>query len=68
MVNASFYVGRNVPDSVRDEEISEERNHRVVCPVCGEEDPEDFYLYPSGEILGCSECIRCVDAYDYYFN
>lgn len=35
-----------------------------VCPICGAEDVDEFYLH-DGEIVGCSECIRCKDAYDY---
>jgi len=36
----------------------------TVCPICGAEDVDEFYLH-DGEIVGCSECIRCKDAYDY---
>lgn len=36
------------------------------CPICGEENPEDFYIDKDGELLGCSACVKRVDAYDYY--
>ena len=39
------------------------------CPVCGEE-TDTFYKNDYGDIVGCGECIRKVDAYeemeDYY--
>jgi hypothetical protein len=35
-----------------------------VCPVCGER-TDTFYKTIDGEIVGCSECIEEVDAWDY---
>lgn len=30
------------------------------CPVCGADCPDDLYIQ-NGEVIGCSECIRCKD-------
>ena len=31
----------------------------VICPVCGEQDPDFIYVYKSDNmILGCTECIE----------
>ena len=35
-----------------------------VCPVCGALGPDDFYEQ-DGEIIGCSECVKCKDAYEW---
>ena len=35
-----------------------------VCPVCGAEEPDDFYVM-DGEVIGCSECVSCKDAYEW---
>lgn len=34
------------------------------CPVCGEE-TDTFYLDANNEIVGCSECIHKIDAWDF---
>lgn len=33
------------------------------CPVCGEE-ADEFYKNEYGDIVGCTECICKVDAYE----
>ena len=35
--------------------------HLPECPVCGEE-ADTFYKNSDGDIVGCMECIRAVDA------
>lgn len=30
------------------------------CPVCGADHPDDLYIQ-DGEVIGCSECVRCKD-------
>ena len=35
-----------------------------ICPCCGAE-TDTFYIWmPTGEISGCGECMRGVDAYE----
>ena len=57
-----------VPDApyIRDAEINgmPDPGH-VYCPVCGEEDPEEFFIADGYEVIGCSECIDCVDPFDW---
>lgn len=36
----------------------------VYCPICGEENPEYFFVQ-AGEVLGCSCCISREDPFDY---
>ena len=35
------------------------------CPVCGADEPEDFFFDSSGEICGCDRCLKRRDAYEY---
>lgn len=35
------------------------------CPVCGETNIDTLYAEDNGNILGCSECIHTIDAWDY---
>lgn len=35
------------------------------CPVCGAENPEKFYEV-DGEVIGCEECVKTHDAYDWF--
>lgn len=35
------------------------------CPICGAEEPEDFYFDKSGDIIGCCECVERHDAYSW---
>lgn len=35
-----------------------------VCPVCGAE-ADTFYQDKSRAIVGCSECVRTLDAWEY---
>lgn len=35
------------------------------CPICGEEDVSTYFLDDEGEILGCENCIRQMDAERY---
>lgn len=34
-----------------------------ICPVCGKE-TDTFYKDKTGDIVGCGECIRAVDAWE----
>lgn len=34
-----------------------------ICPVCGKE-TDTFYKDKHGDIVGCGECIRSVDAWE----
>ena len=45
-----------------DEEIT------YSCPVCGADEPEDFYFDRGGDICGCSECMKRKDAYEYMYD
>lgn len=38
----------------------------VWCPICNEENPEDFYVDDSGEIVGCSCCLHRRDSSYFY--
>ena len=38
-----------------------------ICPICGEETDtymRDYY----GDIVGCDQCVKAVDAWDYKNN
>lgn len=37
----------------------------LICPVCGKE-AESFFIDSNNDIIGCDECIRMVDAYEWY--
>ena len=41
-----------------------EKEVHAICPICGSADPEDFFII-DGEIVGCSDCVKRVDAIDY---
>lgn len=43
------------PDGRKDDE-------QPICPVCGRE--TDTYYKQDGEIIGCGECIRRIDAWE----
>ena len=34
------------------------------CPVCGEE-TDTFYQNQDGDIVGCDQCVKALDAWDY---
>jgi len=36
-----------------------------ICPVCGQ-DTDTFYKDKYGDIVGCSECINTIDAWEEY--
>ena len=36
------------------------------CPVCGAEEPEKIIQEPGGAVLGCDECLRVYDAWDWF--
>ena len=38
-----------------------------TCPCCGEE-CDNYFTDGSGDIIGCENCVRKVDAYDYHIN
>lgn len=37
---------------------------RPICPVCGSEEPEDFYVL-DGDIIGCTDCVERIDPWDW---
>jgi len=36
----------------------------LICPCCGKE-AESYYLDNEDNIIGCDECVRCVDAFEW---
>lgn len=53
---------KNAP-YIRDAELfgmDDDKEFDWVCPVCGALCPEDVYIQ-EGEVVGCSDCIRCKD-------
>lgn len=36
------------------------------CPICGAEEPEMIVQEPGGAVLGCDECLRVYDAWDWF--
>lgn len=39
----------------------------IYCPVCGAEDPEDFFTDNTGiDVIGCSCCMKRVNAWDWH--
>ena len=38
-----------------------------ACPICGKE-CDTVYLDADDEVVGCDQCIRMVDAYDYLYE
>ena len=43
----------------------DEEDIPVVCPVCGEQEVEDFWIDINDNICGCSECMKRKDAYQW---
>lgn len=38
----------------------------VYCPICGAENPDDFFTDQTGsEVIGCSECMRRYDPWQW---
>jgi len=35
-----------------------------ICPVCGAE-TNDFFMDENNSIVGCTDCIRLIDAWEY---
>lgn len=35
-----------------------------ICPICGD-NTDTFYKDANGDIVGCSECMERVDAWEY---
>ena len=56
----------DVPDApwIRDAENNGVPQLDWCCPVCGEENPEEFYVDGS-IVVGCSKCLRRVDAWEW---
>lgn len=57
----------DLPDApwVRDAELNGmPQADDFVCPICGAEAPDEFYLI-GGDVVGCSECVQRVDGWDY---
>ena len=65
----SYY---DVPDApwIRDAEINGmPEGDTVYCPVCGAEDPEDFYTDVTGvDVIGCDCCMKRHDAHEWYYD
>ena len=40
------------------------RDMMPVCPVCGAE-TNDFLMNDYNEIVGCTDCVRTIDAWEY---
>ena len=38
----------------------------IYCPVCGSENPEDFYFDRDGDICGCDACMKRRDAWEWH--
>lgn len=38
-----------------------------ICPVCGEE-TDTLYADMDGEIFGCDNCVKTIDAWDWEEN
>lgn len=60
----------DLPDApwIRDAEINGmPEDPPPLCPVCGEE-AEDYYIDLAGDIIGCENCVRRKDAYEYKIN
>jgi len=36
------------------------------CPICESQDYDYIYKNFDGEICGCSDCVKAIDAYDYW--
>ena len=61
----------DIPDApwIRDAEINGmPEPEDFTCPICGSENPEDFYFDTNGDLVGCSDCITMRDAYDYWYD
>ena len=59
-----------IPDApwIRDAELNgypAGEDVELLCPCCGKE-AESYYLDSDDNIIGCEECIRCVDACEWY--
>ena len=60
----------DLPDApwIRDAEVNglpDAEEFEYSCPVCGADEPEDFYFGRDGEVCGCDLCVRRRDAYEY---
>ena len=58
----------DLPDApwIRDAEINGmPEAETIYCPVCGAEDPEDYFLDEYDQVIGCDCCIKRKDAYDW---
>ena len=60
----------DLPDApwIRDAEINgypEAEDIKYSCPVCGADEPEDFIIDDSGDIIGCDCCCKRRNAYEY---
>lgn len=60
----------DLPDApwIRDAEINGmPEPEEFECPVCGATNPDSFYV-DGATIIGCSECVACKDAYEWYLD
>ena len=60
----------DLPDApyIRDAELfgmDDDEEFYWVCPVCGALYPDDVYIQKNGEVIGCSECVKCKDGYEW---
>lgn len=55
-----------IPDApwIRDAELNGKGADDVYCPCCHAENPDTFYI-DGGTVIGCSECIRTVDPWEW---
>ena len=62
----------DLPDApwIREAELyGDPERETIYCPVCGAEDPEEFYTDSFGiEVIGCECCMKRVNAYDWYID
>lgn len=58
----------DLPDApwIRDAEINGmPEAEDVYCPVCGAENPEDFWVDDTDEVIGCTCCLHRRDPWQY---
>lgn len=62
----------DIPDApwIRDAEINGmPEGDTVYCPVCGAEDPDEFFTDETKtDVIGCDCCMKRVDAHEWYYD
>ena len=59
---------QDIPDApwIREaERFGMPESEALICPCCGKE-AENFFLDSNDDIIGCDECIRMVDAFEWH--